>query len=90
MRYYFDIFDGMQWTDDETGVDLQSDLKARHQAVLALCEMAREQIPSDGPYMDLAIRVRTGLEVAFSARLDFTTEVGPALSDPDIGIEVAG
>lgn len=88
MRYFFDIFDGDHWTRDDLGIDLETDAKARQQSVLALCEMAREQIPGNGPYMDLAIRVRTGPEVLFSTRLDFTTDVGPALNDPDIGIEI--
>lgn len=85
MRYYFDIFDGDHWTRDDFGIELETDWKARHQAVLVLCEMAGELLPNDGAEMDLTVRVRTGSDVAFTVRLDFSTETGPALTDPAVG-----
>ena len=90
MRYYFDIFDGDHWTRDDFGVELETDWRARHQAVLALCEMAREQLPGNGAAMDLTVRVRTGEGVVFTVRLDFSTEPGPALHDVAVGGAAAG
>ena len=82
MRYFFDIFDGDHWTRDDLGVECASDRRARHQAVLALTELARELLPYDGPAKELVIRVRLHEELAFSVRLNFDTSSGPALTDP--------
>jgi len=82
MRYYFDIFDGHTWDRDDLGVECENDGRARHQAVLALTELARELLPPDGPSRDLMIRVRVQNEVAFTVQLLFGTTSGPALSDP--------
>jgi hypothetical protein len=84
MRYFFDIFDGDHWARDAFGVECASDRRARHQAVLALTELARELLPSDGPSKELAICVRHGEAVAFAVRLAFDTSPGPALSDTSI------
>jgi hypothetical protein len=84
MRYYFDIFDGAGWARDDVGVECASDRRARHQAVLALTELARELLPSDGPSKELVIRVRHGNDAAFSVRLAFDTSAGPALADPSL------
>ncbi|WP_423066138.1 DUF6894 family protein [Devosia sp. CN2-171] len=84
MRYYFDIFDGDHWARDDMGVDCANDRGARHQAVLAITELARELLPHDGPEKELAIRVRLKEEVAFSVRLVFETSSGPALTDVSV------
>ncbi|OEO28040.1 hypothetical protein VW23_006490 [Devosia insulae DS-56] len=84
MRYYFDIFDGDHWARDDLGAECASDGRARHQAVLALTELARELLPSDGPSKELMIRVRIRNEVAFTVQLEFGTSSGPALSDPSV------
>lgn len=86
MRYFFDIFDGDHWSRDDIGHDLENDGRARYQAVLGMCEMAREQLPGNGATMDLAVRVRNASDVAFTVRLDFSTEVGPALTDPSVAV----
>lgn len=79
MRYYFDIFDGDHWTRDDIGVDCHNDRHARQQAVLALTEMAREQLPTNGDEMVLRVRVRGGLENRFTVGLEFDTEPGADL-----------
>jgi hypothetical protein len=84
MRYFFDIFDGDHWTRDDIGVECASDRRARHQAVLALTELARELLPSDGSTKEFVIRVRLKDELAFSVRLSFDTSSGPALTDPTV------
>lgn len=84
MRYYFDIFDGEHWARDDYGVDCANDGRARHQAVLAITELARELLPADGPSRELSIRVRLRNEVAFTVELAFGTSSGPALSDPSV------
>lgn len=74
MRYFFDIFDGDHWTRDDIGMEVHSDGHARHQAVLALTEMARELLPADGDHKDLHIRVRTESAERFTVSLDFDTD----------------
>lgn len=74
MRYFFDIFDGDHWTRDDIGMEVRNDRQARHQAVLALTEMARELLPTDGDRMDLSIRVRTEAGERFTVSLDFETQ----------------
>jgi len=81
MRYFFDIFDGNHWARDDIGVDCARDRSARHQAVLALTELARELLPSNGSAQELVIRVRLKEEHASSVRLAFDTSSGPALTD---------
>lgn len=81
MRYYFEIFDGDHWSRDDRGVEFPSDGRARHEAVLALTELARELLPYDGPSKDLLIRVRLKDQVAFTVKLEFGTSPGPALTD---------
>lgn len=77
MRYFFDIFDGDHWTRDDIGMEARGDRHARHQAVLALTEMARELLPTDGDHMKLHIRVRTESDERFTVRLDFDTDRPP-------------
>lgn len=84
MRYFFDIFDGDHWTRDDLGTECKNDIGARRQAVLSLVEMARDYIPSDGPAMDLTVRVRDATKTAFTLRLDFSTEIGSGHDDRSI------
>ena len=81
MRYFFDISEGDGWAADDRGVECANDRDARRQAVLALAEMAREDIPPNVSSMDLTVRVRHGANVAFTVHLDFSTDPGPALTD---------
>lgn len=84
MRYFFDIFDDDHWTRDDRGIECRDDRDARHQAVLALTEMARDQLPNNGPKLDLKVAVRLAEQHAFTVRLDFDIEPGPALVDRTI------
>lgn len=84
MQYFFDLHDGSGWARDDFGMNCQDDVGARRQAVLALVEMARDYIPSDGAFMSLTVRTRNTVQVAFTVRLNFSTEGGPGLSDPSI------
>lgn len=62
-------------------MECESDSRARHQAALALTEMAHEYIPNDGARLDLTIQVRSLDGIVFTFRLDFETDPGPALRD---------
>lgn len=73
MRYFFDIYDGDHWTRDDFGLDCRDDRGARHQAVLALTEMAREQLPGNGRTAAFRVRVRQSAETKFLVKLDFDT-----------------
>ena len=84
MRYFFDIFDGDHWTRDDRGIECHDDASARRQAVSALVEMAQDFIPIDGGFLDLTVRIRNAAQVAFTVRLDFSTEAGPGLRDPRV------
>ena len=87
MQYYFDIFDGATWARDDFGIDCQDDHSARQQAVLALTEMAREQLPHNGDFAKYRIRVRGGARSRFTVTLDFATEregVGSDIVSPNL------
>ena len=87
MRYYFDIYDGDHWTRDDLGMDCRDDRAARYQAVLGLVELARDILPFDGAEKKLAIRVRSREDQAFTVRLEFDIDAGPALADRSIAGE---
>lgn len=74
MRYYFDIFDGAIWAQDDFGIDCRDNDVARYQAVLALAEMAREQLPHSGSFAQYRIRVRGIGGSRFIVKLDFRIE----------------
>ena len=84
MQYFFDLYAGEGWARDDYGIDCNDDVGARRQAVLALVEMARDFIPSDGPTMYLAVRIRNAAGTALTLRLDFSTEAGPVLDDHSV------
>ena len=75
MRYYFDIFNGTVWARDDFGLDCASERFARQQALLALLEMAREQLPAQGDVVSFRIRVRQGKIHRFTAKLNFEIEM---------------
>jgi hypothetical protein len=74
MRYFFDIRDDDSFARDDIGVDLRDDVVARSQATLALTEMARDYLPSDGDHRNLKIEVRTEDGPRFDVTLDFDLE----------------
>lgn len=67
----FDIYDGDHWSRE-----CRDEHHARHQAALALTEMAREQIPGNGTVMALRINVRLREVSHFTPMLDFQTATG--------------
>ena len=74
MRYYFDIRDGADLARDDIGVDLPNLNAARLQATIALTEMARDYLPSDGTERSLAIHVRNAEGPQFDVTLDYELE----------------
>ena len=84
MQYFFDLYAGEGWPEDDHGIDCSDDVGARRQAVLALVEMAHDFIPSDGPTMYLSVRIRKAAGTALTLRLDFSSEAGPVLSDRSV------
>jgi hypothetical protein len=74
MKFYFDIRDGGELTEDDAGVDLPGVNAARLQATIALTEMARDYLPRDGDERRLAIRVRTDEGPQFDVSLDYELE----------------
>lgn len=74
MRYYFDIFDGTNWMLDDLGQDCRDKHGARHQALLALTEMTRDQLPNNGDFARYRIRVRSNTGGRFTIKLDFAIE----------------
>ncbi len=57
-RYFFDIQDGSDITQDDTGLELASLHEARVEAVLALAEFAKEVLPTDGCEHAFLITIR--------------------------------
>lgn len=87
MRYFFDIYDGDHWARDDIGMICRDDRHARYQAVLALTEMAREQLPSDGDAMLLQVRVRDAAHRHFTVKLDFDTDRPSIRADKKTGAQ---
>lgn len=74
MKFYFDIRDGGELTEDDAGVELPDVHAARLQATIALTDMARDYLPRDGDQRSLAIRVRTEDGPQFDVMLDYELE----------------
>jgi len=74
MKFYFDIRDGGEFTEDDAGVDLPDLNAARLQATIALTDMARDYLPRDGDERSLGIRVRTAEGPQFDVTLDYELE----------------
>ncbi len=70
-RYFFDIRDGDSVSVDDIGIDCASLEDVRFQAIDALPEIAREELP-DGDYRVFEVQVRdaTGKPI-FTGRLTF-------------------
>ena len=56
-HYFFDVFDGEQFWEDDFGVDLADLYHARAQAQSLLPDLAREKMP-DGDRRDVSVVVR--------------------------------
>jgi hypothetical protein len=74
MKFYFDIRDGGELSEDDAGVELPDINAARLQATIALTDMARDYLPRDGDARSLAIRVRTAEGPQFDVSLDYELE----------------
>ena len=74
MRYYFDIRDGDHVSRDEVGVELRNIDAAHTEAAVAVTEMARDYLPSDGPHRVLGIHVRDSTGAQFKVTLDYDVE----------------
>lgn len=75
MRYYFDVDDGVDLSRDEAGIDLPDDAAAKLQATIALTEIARDSLPSDGNERYLTIYVRTDEGPVFDVSLDYEVQM---------------
>ena len=73
--FFFDIRDGDEHSRDDSGIELPDDATAKHQATLALTEMARDRLPSNGDERTLAIRVRTIDGPRFDVSLEYEAVV---------------
>lgn len=74
MRYFFDIRDGDQIARDDHGMELRDLHAAHHEATIAVTEMARLYLPSDGPHRTLGIHVRNVEGPQFKVTLDYDVE----------------
>jgi len=74
-RYFFDIYDDMVVLDD-AGIELPDLDAARLEAVTAVCEIAKEIIPHDGPSKDIKVKVRDERGVVLTAMINFTVRMG--------------
>ena len=73
-RFYFDIFDGEDEVRDIVGVDCDTPQQVREEAVSALPDMARDELPN-GPDRTFWVKVRdaAGRKV-FEASLVLTSK----------------
>lgn len=74
MKYFFDIRDGDHVTRDEVGVELRNIHAAHTEASVALTEMARDYLPSDGPHRVLGIHVRDAAGAQFKVTIEYDVE----------------
>ena len=74
LKYYFDIRDGVDLARDDIGVDLPNPSAARLQATIALTEMARDYLPSDGDRRRFTVHVRSAEGPQFDVTLDYELE----------------
>lgn len=85
-RYFFDIFDGDVLSPDDTGMDCESDLHARDQAIDALPDMAREELP-DGAQRTMWVKIRDGtgspiFEASLELKSRWLREPTPSVHEP--------
>jgi hypothetical protein len=70
-RFYFDVSDGASLTRDEVGLELRDVDQVRTEAVRALPDLARENLP-DGDELVFAVHVRDeNGQAIFRATLSF-------------------
>ena len=75
-RYFFDTHDGKALLRDEVGIELEDLERVRAEAIDALPDMAREELP-DGNERVFAVQVRDEEgRVVFAATLTFKSEWG--------------
>lgn len=58
-RYHFDVTDTGRLTRDEEGLELPNLQEARKEAVAALADMAKDELP-DGDHREFVVEVRHG------------------------------
>ena len=58
-RFYFDVYDTGRFSRDEEGLELSSIEEARSQALAALRDIARDELP-DGDRREFLVKVRDG------------------------------
>lgn len=75
MLFFFDIRDGSDYSRDDVGIELPDAATAKQQATLALTEMARDRLPSDGDERILSIHVRTPTGPQFEVSLEYEAVV---------------
>lgn len=80
MRYYFDMRDGDQMARDDVGVELRNSAAAHAEAAVALTEMARDFLPTDGPHRVLGIHVRNASGPQFTVTIKYDVEEQNALT----------
>ena len=80
MRYYFDIRDGDSLARDDVGVNLRNNYAAHTEAAVAITEMARDYLPSDGPHRILAFHVRNASGPLFKVTLEYNVEEQSAVA----------
>ena len=73
-RYFFDTFDGEKLVRDEIGIELADLARVRVEAIEALPDIAREELP-DGNQRLMAVQARDEENrVVFKASLNFKAE----------------
>ena len=73
-RYFFDVFDGHRTTRDELGLDVADLSQVRHEAIDALPDVAREQLPDgDDTAFFVLVRDESGQQI-FKATLALKAE----------------
>lgn len=85
-KFYFDLYDGDNFTPDPQGVDLPSLEVAKREATRTLTEIAAQEIPDDGPSRLFRIVVLDASHVIVSeARIDFLATQSPQKGSPSRG-----
>jgi hypothetical protein len=73
-RFFFDVADGKGFVRDDVGLEMQGDDLVRTEAIDALADVAREELP-DGDEAVYAVEVRdVSGRVVFKATLNFKAE----------------
>lgn len=73
-RFFFDVSDGEKLTTDEIGLELGDLERVRSEAIDALPDLAREQLP-DGDERVFAVQARDEAgRVVFTATLSFKAQ----------------